>query len=142
MLSIIVRDNLHDKEFLAAHCTGFESLEKELLTIDAEDYAKRADVPFDLVAKVARDFAAAENACVRVDLGTQHTLHTTLNAYLEKLLYLVTGNFGKRGGNNLHTSLLPLVSDTDERKKRNSHRQTSNVSDWRTLSAEHFARRN
>ena len=117
MLSIIVRENLHDKEFLAEHCTGFEVLEKELLAIDAEDYAKRADVKFELVQQVARDFAAAENACVRVDLGTQHTLHTTLNAYLEKMLYLVTGNFGKKGGNNLHTSLLPLVSNTDERKK-------------------------
>ncbi len=117
MLSIIVREGLHDKEFLAEHCTGFEALEEELLTIDPQDYAKRADVEFELMAKVARDFAAAETACVRVDLGTQHTLHTTLNAYLEKLLYLVTGNFGKKGGNNLHTSLIPLVSDTDERKK-------------------------
>ncbi len=117
MLSIIVRENLHDKEFLAEQCTGFEVLEKELLAIDAEDYAKRADVEFELVRKVARDFASAENACVRVDLGTQHTLHTTLNGYLEKLLYLTTGNFGKKGGNNLHTSLIPLVSDTDERKK-------------------------
>ena len=117
MLSIIVRESLHDREFLAEHCTGFETLEKELSAIDPRDYAKRADVPFELIEKVARDFAAAENACVRVDLGTQHTLHTTLNAYLEKLLYLVTGNFGKKGGNNLHTSLLPLVADTDERKK-------------------------
>lgn len=117
MLSIIVRRGLHDRDFLAARCTGFEALEKELLAIDAEDYARRADVPFELVEKVALDFAKAENACVRVDLGTQHTLHTTLNAYLEKLLYIVTGNFGKKGGNNLHTFLLPLVADTDERKK-------------------------
>lgn len=117
MLSIIVRENLHDKEFLANHCTGFEALEKELLKIDVQDYAKRADVSFEKIQKVARDFAAAKNACVRVDLGTQQTLHTTLNAYLEKLLYLLTGNFGKKGGNNLHTSLIPLVSDTDERKK-------------------------
>jgi anaerobic selenocysteine-containing dehydrogenase len=119
MLSIIVREGLHDKEFLAKHCTGFDALEKELLAIDAEDYAKRADVEFELVQKVARDFASAENACVRIDLGIQHTLHTTLNGYLEKLLYLVTGNFGKKGGNNLHTLLIPLVSDTDERKKGN-----------------------
>ena len=116
MLAIIVREGLHDKVFLTAHCTGFEVLEKELLAIDVADYAQRADVPFDLVQKVARGFATAKNACVRVDLGTQHSLHTTLNAYLEKLLYLVTGNFAKKGGNNLHTSLIPLVSHTDERK--------------------------
>jgi anaerobic selenocysteine-containing dehydrogenase len=125
MLSLIVREELHDKAFLAEHCTGFEALEKELLAIDIEEYVRKADVPFHLVQKVARDFASAQSACVRVDLGTQHTLHTTLNAYLEKLLYLVTGNFGKKGGNNLHTSFIPLVSHTDERKKgiRTAHHQ-------------------
>ena len=117
MLAIIVREGLHDKAFLTAHCTGFDSIEKELLAIDIEDYAQRADVPLELVEKVARGFATAKNACVRVDLGTQHSLHTTLNAYLEKLLYLVTGNFAKKGGNNLHTSMIPLISHTDERKK-------------------------
>jgi anaerobic selenocysteine-containing dehydrogenase len=117
MLAIIVREGLHDKAFLTTHCTGFDTIEKELLAINIEDYAQRADVPFELVQKVARGFATAKNACVRVDLGTQHSLHTTLNAYLEKLLYLVTGNFAKKGGNNLHTSMIPLVSHTDERKK-------------------------
>lgn len=117
ILAIIVREGLHDQAFLTAHCTGFDSIEKELLAIDIEDYAQRADVPLELVQKVARGFATAKNACVRVDLGTQHSLHTTLNAYLEKLLYLVTGNFAKKGGNNLHTYMIPLVSHTDERKK-------------------------
>ena len=116
MLAIIVKEGLHDKDFLTKHCTGFEALEKELLAIDVADYAQRSDVPLALVEKVARGFATAKNGCIRVDLGTQHTLHTTLNAYLEKMLYLVTGNFGKKGGNNLHTSLIPLVSNTDERK--------------------------
>jgi hypothetical protein len=66
---------------------------------------------------VARGFATARTACVRIDLGIQQTLHTTLNSYLEKLLYLVTGNFGKRGGNNLHTFLLPLIGHSDERSQ-------------------------
>lgn len=46
---------------------------------------------------------------MRVDLGTQQTLHTTLNAYLEKLLYLVTGHFGREGTNNHHTALIPIA---------------------------------
>jgi anaerobic selenocysteine-containing dehydrogenase len=116
MLAIIVQEDLHNKTFLTEHCTGFEVIQKELLAINAADYAHRADVPFDLVQKVARGFATAHTACIRVDLGTQHTLHTTLNAYLEKLLYLITGHFGKKGGNNLHTSMIPLISNTDERK--------------------------
>lgn len=118
ILAIIVRENLHDRAFLARHCTGFEAIEQHLRTIPIEDYVDRADVPLADVERVARGFAQAKRGCVRIDLGIQHTLHTTLNGYLEKLLYLVTGNFAKQGGNNLHTSLLPILSDTDERKPR------------------------
>ncbi|CBL44055.1 Molybdopterin oxidoreductase family protein [gamma proteobacterium HdN1] len=124
MLAIILRENLHDQDFLARHCTGFEIIEPILRAIPVEDYVARADVPLALVEKVARDFATARTACVRVDLGTQHTPNTTLNAWLEKLLYLITGNFGIKGGNNLHSTLLPVLGHTDERKphvRRTAH---------------------
>ena len=37
------------------------------------------------------------------DLGIQQAPHRTLNSYLEKLVVLLTGNFGEPGGMNLHT---------------------------------------
>lgn len=118
ILAIIVREGLHDREFLRAHCTGFDAIEKALQDIPVEEYVQRADVPLSDVEKVARGFAQAKAGCVRIDLGIQHTLHTTLNGYLEKLLYLVTGNFGKRGTNNLHASLMPILGHTDERVRK------------------------
>ncbi len=118
MLAIIVREGLHDRDFIAQHCIGFDAVETALLAIPVEDYAQRADVPLAELERVARGFATARSACLRIDLGIQQTLHTTLNGYLEKLLYLVTGNFGIKGGNNLHAWLLPILSHTDERKPR------------------------
>jgi anaerobic selenocysteine-containing dehydrogenase len=117
MLAVIVRDGLHDRDFLAQHATGFDEVERHLRQVPIEDYARRADVPLADVERVARGFATARRACVRVDLGTQHTLHTTLNAYLEKLLWLVTGKFGREGTNNLHSFLMPILGHTDERRK-------------------------
>jgi len=117
MLAIIVRDGLHDREFLARHCTGFETVEPQLRAVPIEQYARRADVPLADVERVAREFATARRACVRVDLGTQHTPNTTLNAYLEKLLWLITGKFGREGTNNLHTHLMPILGHTDERRE-------------------------
>ncbi|TDU25719.1 anaerobic selenocysteine-containing dehydrogenase [Panacagrimonas perspica] len=116
MLAIIVREGLVDRAFLAAHCRDFEAVETALRAVPIEDYVARADVPLADVERVARGFAQAKAGCVRIDLGIQHTLHTTLNGYLEKLLYLLTGNFGRRGGNNLHSFLLPILGNTDERK--------------------------
>ncbi|MCL6417346.1 molybdopterin-dependent oxidoreductase [Aestuariirhabdus sp. Z084] len=117
ILSIIVREELHDKAFVAAHCTGFEALQATLLSIPVEEYVNKADVSLDTVFEVARGFARAKNGCVRIDLGLQQTLHSTVTAYLEKMLYILTGNFAKKGGNNLHTSFLPLLGNTDERKR-------------------------
>ncbi|MBL8420940.1 MAG: molybdopterin-dependent oxidoreductase [Dechloromonas sp.] len=118
MLAIIVREGLHDHEFLARHCTGFDELECDLLAVPVAEYVQRTELAAADVERVARGFATAKTACVRIDLGIQQTLHTTLNGYLEKLLYLVTGNFGKRGGNNLHTFLLPLIGHSDERNPK------------------------
>jgi anaerobic selenocysteine-containing dehydrogenase len=118
MLSIIVREDLHDQAFIDRHCSGFDALKQELMAVPVDAYVQRADVPMADVLRVARGFAGAKSACVRIDLGIQQTLHTTLNGYLEKLLYLITGNFGKRGGNNLHSYLLPVLGHSDERKER------------------------
>ena len=115
MLAIIVRDGLHDVRFLNERCAGFEEVERQLRTVPIEDYVRRTDLALADVERVARGFAQARRACVRVDLGTQHTLHTTLNAWLEKLLWLVTGHFGREGTNNLHTSFMPILGHTDER---------------------------
>jgi len=51
---------------------------------------------------------AARTMTVRVELGIQQGRHSTLNSYLEKLLFLLTGSFGRKGTNNLHTWLQPL----------------------------------
>jgi anaerobic selenocysteine-containing dehydrogenase len=118
MLAIIVREGLHDRMFLAERCTGLSALEAELRSIPIEEFVRHADVPLADVERVARGFARAKSACVRVDLGVQQSLHSTLNSYLEKLLFLVTGNFGKQGGNNFHSFFLPILGHTDERETR------------------------
>ena len=44
----------------------------------------------------------------------EHSLHSTLNTYLEKLLALMTGRVGKRGGVNLHTQFVPLIGHSPD----------------------------
>ena len=91
MLAIIVREDLHDDAFLKEHCTGFEEIKSMLMKVPIEEYIARADVPFEDAQKVARGFAKARSACVRADLGIQHSNHSTLNSYFEKLFFLITG---------------------------------------------------
>ncbi len=115
MLGIIVQENLHNEAFLTEHCTGFDQLKPILEQVPIGEYARKTDIPLATIETIARGFATAKRGCVRIDLGIQQTLNTTLNAYLEKLLYLVTGHFGKKGTNNLHAFLIPLLGNSDER---------------------------
>ena len=60
---------------------------------------------------VARRLADASSVSILEDLGIQQAPHSTLNSYLEKLIVLLTGNFGKPGGVNLHTGIAKLGGD-------------------------------
>ena len=70
---------------------------------------------------------AAESMVVRVELGIQQSRHSTLNSYLEKLLYLLTGNFGRRGTNahpHVAAAALPrLAGRALERDRPGDHRR-------------------
>lgn len=114
ILAVIVREGREDRAFLEARSTGFPAVRDALLEVPVEDYAARSGVTVDDVVRVARRIACAKSASVRVDLGLQQSLHSTLNSYLEKLLALVPGHFGRSGCNVLHTFLVPLIGHSDE----------------------------
>lgn len=114
MIAMLIKEDLVDRDFLAQRTVGFEALCKHFEGISVEEYVARAGVPLDDFKKVVRGFAAAKSACVRVDLGIQQNLNSTLCSYLEKLLFILTGNLGRAGGNNFHSFLLPLIGHSDD----------------------------
>ncbi|MCB9592491.1 MAG: molybdopterin-dependent oxidoreductase [Sandaracinaceae bacterium] len=109
LLGVVAQEGLEARRFLDERTTGHDEVLAALREVPVEAFARRAGVPLEDVQRVARGLAAARAATVRADLGIQQSYHSTLNSYLEKLLFLVTGHFGRRGTNNLHTFLLPLI---------------------------------
>jgi anaerobic selenocysteine-containing dehydrogenase len=114
IIAIILKEGLEDKAFLAKHTHNFDSIKAQFLSVPIEQYIITAGLDFDIVKKVAIDFAKADTATVRADLGIQQSLHSTLNSYLEKLLFLITGNFNKKGGNHLIAQFAPLIGHSKE----------------------------
>jgi anaerobic selenocysteine-containing dehydrogenase len=114
MLAMLVNEDWVDAAFLQRHTIGFPEVRAALARVPIASCIAIADVDPALVERATRRFAQARSACVRVDLGIQQSLHSTLNSYLEKLLFLLTGNFGKAGANNLHSFLAPLIGHSPE----------------------------
>ncbi len=109
ILSVLVREGWEDRAFLDRRTTGFPAVRAAFLEVPVAEYASRAGVSPEDVARVARWVSEAKSVAVRVDLGLQQSLHSTLNSYLEKLLFLLPGHFGREGCNALHTAFLPLA---------------------------------
>jgi len=118
ILGVIVQENRQDKTFLDARTTGFEAVRDSLMAIDVKAFALKAGIELEDVYKVAHLISEAKSCCIRTDLGIEQTLNSTLNSYLRALLYLVTGNFGKKGGNNFHTALVPMIGHSEEGKQQ------------------------
>jgi anaerobic selenocysteine-containing dehydrogenase len=112
ILSIILRRGAEAAEFIAARTTGFDEVRDVLLAVPVEKWVEASGVTLEAAERAADMIIAAGSMVVRVELGIQQSRNSTLNSYLEKLLYLLTGNFGRRGTNNLHTWLQPLMNDS------------------------------
>ena len=112
LAAVVVQEDLCDNAFLAEHVTGVESVLDVLRTVDVGDYALRCGLDEELIRTAARRIGSAASVSVFEDLGIQQAPNSTLCSYLNKLLWILTGNFAKRGGQHLHSSFGPLFRHT------------------------------
>ena len=109
LLACLVADGHLATRWLTDHTAGLDELLPHLERIDIPTYCERAGVPEADVREAARLIGSANGGVsIFEDLGIQQAPHSTLNSYLEKLVVLLTGNFGVPGGMNLHTRFASL----------------------------------
>jgi len=108
LLAVLVQEDRYDRAFVTDRCSNAEKLFSVLASIDVPDHCGRCGVDEQAVRALARRIGDATSVSIFEDLGIQQAPHSTLNSYLEKLLYLLAGHFGVRGGMNLHTRLAGL----------------------------------
>jgi anaerobic selenocysteine-containing dehydrogenase len=108
ILATLVRRNAVDHAFLAEHTVGYDEVRTALMRIPVEQWAEAADVPMVDIERCVDMILAAKAMTVRVELGIQQGINSTLNSYLEKLLIMLTGSFGRKGTNQVHSWLIPL----------------------------------
>jgi len=110
LLGVLVQEDLIDRAFLREHTSNDGNLFDALRAVPVAEYASRAGLEESQIREVARRIARAASMSIVEDLGIEQNLHSTLNSYLEKLLFVLTGNMGKPGAMNLHTSFGKLFS--------------------------------
>ena len=112
LAAILVQEDLVAKPWLAEHTTGYEAVAASLRQINVTQYAQVCGVDESLLRAAAQRIARAKSVSMIEDLGVQMNMHSTLNSYLNRLVWLLTGNYAKPGANNAFVPLLNLSNSS------------------------------
>jgi formate dehydrogenase len=109
LLGVLVQEGLCDDAFLAERTTGAEAVLAVLREVPVAACAQACGVPLAQVEAAARRIGAAASVATFEDLGIQQAPNSVLCSYLNKLLWLLRGSFGKPGAMHLHSWMAPLA---------------------------------
>lgn len=115
LAAVLVQEKLCDEAFLAEHVHGVDAVRAVLSDVPVAEYAQRCGVDEELLRAAARRVATAGSVAVFEDLGVQQAPNSTVCSYLNKMLWILTGNFAKKGSQHLHSSFAPLFSTVSGR---------------------------
>lgn len=109
LAAIVVQEGLAKRDWLAAHTRGLAAIEPTLNAIPVAQFAQVCGVGESLLRTAARRIATAASASVFEDLGLQMTLNSTLSSYLQRLIWVLSGHYGRRGTSNAYVPFLSLA---------------------------------
>ena len=111
---VLVQEDLVDHAFIEKHVDGAEDPIAALRGIPVAEYCQTAGVPEELVREAARRIGKAKSVAVFEDLGIQMNRFSTLNSYLNKLLWVLTGNFAKKGAQYVPSVLVSVAGNLEK----------------------------
>ncbi|MES1241960.1 MAG: molybdopterin oxidoreductase family protein [Acidobacteriota bacterium] len=97
MLHAVLRDGLEDREFIAAHTTGFEAVAESAKAWDPGTAARVTGVPPEAIEKAARWIAGSGRSILLHARGLEHQSKGVENCLAVINLALATGNVGREG---------------------------------------------
>ncbi len=109
LVGILVQEDLVNRDWMAENTVGFDQIQSTFAEIPVGDYAQRCGVDEDLLRSVARRIASAKSVSTFEDLGLQMSVHSTLGSWLQRLIWMTTGNYGRQGTSNLIVPLFPIA---------------------------------
>src|SRR5262249_39866171 len=120
MMRVIINEDLYDADYVAKYTLGFDELRKrvneELYSLASA--AKITGVPAEDIVKLAREYATARPAAIRVNYGINRSENGGMNVRAVTMLPCITGSWKEVGGGlQLSTSgSFPIDSGSLERQ--------------------------
>ena len=97
MLHVMIERGWIDREFIAAHTTGFEEVERAVKKYTPEYAAKIAGVPASMIVRAAEMWGPAETSFLLHARGIEHHSKGVENCMAAINLVVATGRIGREG---------------------------------------------
>jgi formate dehydrogenase len=108
MVKVILEEELTSES--AVPFDGVEELRKLTCEATLAELSSRCDVPADLIAQTAREFAGARTALCLAHTGVAHHTTGTLGEWLTQVLNHITARVDQPGGRRFERGFVDLVS--------------------------------
>lgn len=97
LMHIIIKEDLHDKEFIEERTEGFEALKELVKDYPPEKVAKITNIPAKDIIEMARLYASGDRGAIYYAMGITQHKSGTKNVTSIACLAMLTGNIGKAG---------------------------------------------
>jgi anaerobic selenocysteine-containing dehydrogenase len=117
MMQVIIDEGLYDADYVARHTVGFDQLRAKVQEYTPEKVSHWTGISADDIRTLAREYATARPAAIRVNYGLQRCDNGGMAVRAITMLPCITGSWKEVGGGlQLSTSgAFPLRSDVLER---------------------------
>jgi len=98
MMHVILREDLHDADYVARHTVGFDELRKRAQEYPPERVAAWTGIAAADIVKLAREYATCRPAAIRVNYGVQRSENGGMAMRAIAMLPCITGSWKEVGG--------------------------------------------
>jgi len=98
MMHVILREGLHDADYVSRYTVGFDDLRERVRQYPPERVASLTGIAADDVARLAREYATVRPAAIRLNYGLQRSERGGMAVRTIAMLPAIVGSWREAGG--------------------------------------------
>lgn len=102
IMYVIIKEKLHDTDYIEKHTLGFEELERHVAGYDPETVSQICDLPVSAIKAFAREYARGRPSLIRILVGMEHNRNGGDAFRAVSMLPSLTGAWREHGGGLMH----------------------------------------
>lgn len=113
MINYIIKEKLHDIDFVGSWCHGFDQLVKRAEKFPLDKVSNITWIPTNMIEEAARIYACTKPSALHHRVAVEHNLNSTQTCRALSILIGLTGNLDVKGGNIMPVSIDGYLSHAD-----------------------------